>query len=55
MIIMIAFHLKDEFMVEHEFMDAKIWFLIVIAFVLGLSDLIGELFKKRLVKKELIK
>ncbi|MBU1932361.1 MAG: isoprenylcysteine carboxylmethyltransferase family protein [Candidatus Omnitrophica bacterium] len=55
MIIMITFHLKDEFMIEHELMDSKIWFLIVIAFVLGLTDLIGELFKKRLVKKELIK
>lgn len=46
-IIVIAFHLKDEFLVEHEAMDVKIWGLIISAFILGIFDLIGEFIKWR--------
>jgi len=44
-IVVIAFHLKSEFMVEHEKIDIKIIVLIVVAFLLGIIDLIGELLK----------
>ena len=44
-ILVIAFHLKSEFVVEQESFDAKIWILIGIAFLLGISDLIGEVVK----------
>jgi len=44
-IIIIAFHLKDELMIEHELFDAKIVSLIIIAFMLGISDLIIEIVK----------
>lgn len=46
-ILMIAFHLKDEFLIEHESIDAKIFVLIAMTFLLGISDLIGELFRKK--------
>jgi len=52
-ILMIAFHLKDEIMLEHETMDAKILMLIVVAFILGILDLVGEFVKcgnKQLMK-----
>jgi len=46
LILLIGFHLKDEFMVEHEKIDTKIWILIIIALILGILDLIGEVTKK---------
>lgn len=46
-ILTIVFHLKDEFIVEHEAMDAKIWGLIITAFILGILDLTGEFTKWR--------
>jgi len=46
-IITIAFHLKDEFMIEHEMFDAKTAGLIIVAFILGIFDLVGEFIKHR--------
>lgn len=46
-IMIIAFHLKSEFMIEHETMDGKMLILIIIAFMLGIVDLISELAKKK--------
>ena len=48
-ILVIAFHLKDEFIIEGESVDGKIIFLLTMAFLLGLTDAIGELFRKRTV------
>ncbi len=45
-IIVIAFHLKDELFVEREAIDAKIIILIASALVLALLDVIGEFFRK---------
>lgn len=47
-IVVIAFHLKSEFLVEHEKIDAKILTLIIVAFMLGISDLISEIVKIRI-------
>ena len=44
-ILTIVFHLKHEFITEHETMDAKIWGLIITAFILGILDLTGEFIK----------
>lgn len=44
-ILAISFHLKDEFIVEHETMDAKIWGLVIAAFIFGMLDFIGEFVK----------
>jgi protein-S-isoprenylcysteine O-methyltransferase Ste14 len=41
----IAFHLKGEFLIEHEKIDTKIIILIVVSFLLVVIDLIGELKK----------
>ncbi|MBU4590280.1 MAG: isoprenylcysteine carboxylmethyltransferase family protein [Candidatus Omnitrophica bacterium] len=46
-ILMIAFHLKDEIMIEREAMDAKIWMLFISAFILGMIDILGELARYR--------
>jgi protein-S-isoprenylcysteine O-methyltransferase Ste14 len=43
----IAFHMKDELLVEREKIDAKIVVWLVIAFLLGSADLIVEFIKKR--------
>ncbi|MBU1061897.1 MAG: isoprenylcysteine carboxylmethyltransferase family protein [Candidatus Omnitrophica bacterium] len=51
-ILMIAFHLKDEIMVEHETMDVKILMLLIVAFILGIFDLAGEFIKRK--KKQFI-
>lgn len=53
-ILMVAFHLKDEIMIEHEAMDAKIWMLFISAFILGLFDILGELVKYRKKTKKLV-
>jgi isoprenylcysteine carboxyl methyltransferase (ICMT) family protein YpbQ len=45
-IAVIAFHLKEEFMIEHESIDAKIVILIVVSVLLGLLDVVGEFFRK---------
>ncbi|MBU2540877.1 MAG: isoprenylcysteine carboxylmethyltransferase family protein [Candidatus Omnitrophica bacterium] len=44
-ILVIAFHLKEEFLVEHEKIDTKIIVLIVTAFFLGIIDFIGEIIR----------
>lgn len=46
LIVVIAFHLKDELMVEHEALDAKIIWLIAAVFVLSIFDLAGEFIKR---------
>ncbi len=46
-IIVIAFHLKEELLINRENMSVKLWVLIIIAFILGLSDLIGEFVRLR--------
>ncbi len=46
-VLTIAFHLKDEFIREHESMDVKIWGLIIVAFILGIVDLAGEFIRCR--------
>ncbi len=45
MILVIVFHLKDEFLIEHERTDAKLIGLCVAAFFLGIIDLMGEFLK----------
>lgn len=47
-ILMIAFYLKDEFLVEQESVDVKIYVLIVAAFLLGMLDFIGEFLRKKI-------
>ncbi len=46
-IVVIVFHLKEEFMVEHERVDTKIIIFFIAAFLLGITDLIGELLKRK--------
>jgi protein-S-isoprenylcysteine O-methyltransferase Ste14 len=46
-IIVIAFHLKEEFMVEGEKADVKILVLIIAACLLGLLDVTGEYVRSR--------
>ncbi|HDZ76707.1 MAG TPA: isoprenylcysteine carboxylmethyltransferase family protein [Candidatus Omnitrophica bacterium] len=46
-ILAITFHLKDEFLIEHETFDTKIVVLIIAAFILGIVDLAGEVIKWR--------
>jgi protein-S-isoprenylcysteine O-methyltransferase Ste14 len=46
-IIAIAFHLKEEFMVEGERADIKIIALIIVACALGLLDVLGEYVRAR--------
>ena len=48
-IITIAFHLKEEFLIERESMDVNIWRLIIISFILAALDLAGEVRKWRKV------
>jgi len=45
-IVVIAFYLKDEFLVEHESVDKKTMGLLIAVFILGIMDLIGELIKR---------
>jgi protein-S-isoprenylcysteine O-methyltransferase Ste14 len=49
-IMLIAFHLKEEFLIEKERINTKIIVLIVAAFLLGMADLISELIKKKRIK-----
>ncbi len=44
-IFVIAFHLKDELLVERERIDTKVITLIIVAFLLGIIDLTGEIIK----------
>ncbi len=46
-ILMIAFHLKEEFIIEGEGIDTKIMILMAVAFLLGAFDFIGEIFRKK--------
>jgi len=50
-VLVIAFHLKDELLVEKEKIDARIIWLIIISFFLGMIDLFGE-FIKWLVRRK---
>jgi protein-S-isoprenylcysteine O-methyltransferase Ste14 len=50
-IIVIGFHLKEEFMVEGERADVKIVWLIIVACVLGFLDVVGE-YVRSLQKKK---
>ena len=50
LVLVIAFHLKDELMVEHEALNAKIIGLFIVAFLLGMVDLVGELLGWRKIK-----
>lgn len=51
-IFMIAFHLKDEMLIEHEAIDVKILILFGSAFILAMFDFIGEIIKWK--KKQLV-
>ena len=51
-ILVIGFHLKSEFMVERETIDTKIISLLIIAFLLGLTDIAGELIKWKFKKNQ---
>ena len=46
-ILVIAFHIKEEFILEHESIDAKIFVLMAVAVLLGMIDLIGEFFRRK--------
>ena len=54
-VVSIAFHLKHEFMIERESMDANILRLMIIAVVLGMIDLFGELIKWKRVRVKNLK
>ena len=54
-IAVITFHLKEEFIIEGESIDFRIIFLIVIAFLLGLTDAAGEVLRKREKRKAEVK
>lgn len=45
-ISVIAFHVKGEFLLEHEPIDIGIFGLIVVAIFLGMIDVVGGIFKK---------
>ncbi|MBN1405437.1 MAG: isoprenylcysteine carboxylmethyltransferase family protein [Candidatus Omnitrophica bacterium] len=47
LVLVIVFHLKEEFFIERETVDAKILWLIIIAFMLGFVDLAGEIIKNK--------
>jgi len=49
-VLMIAFHLKEEFIVEHERFDAKIITLLITAFLLGVLDILGEVVRKKTIR-----
>ncbi|MDD5006106.1 MAG: isoprenylcysteine carboxylmethyltransferase family protein [Candidatus Omnitrophica bacterium] len=51
-VMVIAFHLKSEFLAEREIIDAKILTLIIVAFLLGSVDLLGEFIKFRIRRKK---
>ncbi len=46
-VLTIVFHLKDEFILEKEQMEINTFLLLLAAFLLGLTDLIGEFFRNR--------
>lgn len=46
-ILVIAFHIKEEILLEHESIDAKIFGLIVLSVILGMMDFIGEIFWRK--------
>lgn len=50
-ILVIIFHLKNEFIIEKEGFDAKNIFLIIAAFSLGLTDIIGESFLRKVKRR----
>ena len=50
-ILIIVFHLKEELIVEQESVDGKSIFWITIAFLLGLIDIVGEIFRKKFKKR----
>ena len=50
-VLVIAFHLKDELLVEKEKIDARMIWLIIISFFLGMIDLFGEFMKWLLRRK----
>jgi len=56
-VLTIVFHLKDEFIIERESMDIKVWQLIIAAFAFGMLDLIGEFikYKRKLNSNKLIR
>jgi len=45
--LVIAFHLKDEFLVEHEAPDAKIWLLMGLMCVLASMDPVLDFYRKK--------
>lgn len=46
-IIVIAFYWKSKVLVEHQPMNARLWVLVFVALLLGLTDLTGELVNSR--------
>ncbi len=51
-IVTIAFYIKAKISVEHEKMNSQILSLIILAFMLGMVDLVGELIKIRLKSRK---
>ncbi|HNV24399.1 MAG TPA: isoprenylcysteine carboxylmethyltransferase family protein [Candidatus Omnitrophota bacterium] len=47
-ILIIAFHLKEEFLIEKEAIDIKSVILMIIAFLLGIADVVVGFFRKRI-------
>lgn len=45
--IVIAFHLKEELVLEREVIDAKILMFMGFAVMIGMLDIVGEVFRKR--------
>lgn len=50
-ILVIVFHLKYEFVIEHENLDLRIWLFIISAFLLGMADVAGEFIKSAIKKR----
>ena len=46
-ILVVAFHLKQDLIVEREPMNLKMWGLVILAFLLGLTDATGELIRQK--------
>ncbi len=46
-VLAIVFHLKDEFILEGEQLEINTFLLLLIAFLLGMMDVVGEFFRHR--------
>ena len=50
MVLVIAFHLKEELLLSHEKVDTKMIVLIMTVFLLAIVDIVGELLRWRKIE-----